>query len=669
MQPARDLSHFTSMRYGGDYNPEQWGPEVWREDVALMQGAGVNMVSLGIFSWAQLEPREGEFTFGWLDEVMDLLGDGGIAVNLATATASPPPWMAAKYPESLPITRTGIRLSPGARQQYCPHSVAYRGLAARLVTTMAERYKSHNALAMWHINNEYGCHVAESFTPAGDVAFRRWLLTRYGTIDALNAAWGTAFWSQRYDSFAEVSAPRAMPTFGNPTMMLDWNRFSSSAIEDLFRMEGDILRRITPNVPINTNFMGFFKPLDYWSHAAHQDVVSDDNYQDPMDPDAHILSAARGDLMRSLRHGQPWLLMEQTSSAVNWRPRNAMKRPNQMRLWSMQSVAHGADGIMFFQWRAAKAGAEKFHGAMVPHAGADTRVYREISALGHDLAKLDAVVGSRINSDVAIVFDWESWWAVDQPSHTSADVNGMAFMAWYRTMFVANSSVDFVSGRATLEQLRQYKLVLVPNLYLMRQEFADALNDYVHAGGHVVVGPYTAITNVDDHIYLGGYPGPLRDMLGITIEDFEALRDPNSVMVDGARFSCSAWRDVIHLQGASAVGSFGEGWFAGGPVVTRNEFGAGSATYVGTVLGDDGLAWVLGQAARDAGVAAAIDVPDGVEVVVRESDGDQFVFLLNHNESGVTVTLDGEHRDVLTDTVGASHHLDGFGVAVVSLLR
>ena len=382
--------------YGGDYNPEQWPEEVWHEDVRLMREAGVNLVSLGIFSWAKLEPRPGEYDFEWLDRVVDLLHESGVMVDLATATASPPPWLARLYPESLPVTMDGVTLYPGARQHYCPSSTAYRERAAELVRRVADRYEEHPALAMWHVNNEYGCHVAECYCDASAAHFREWLRERYGDLGELNEAWGTAFWSQRYSNWDEILPPRTAPTFTNPTQQLDFRRFSSDALLECFEMEKEILREATPDVPITTNFMGFFKPVDYWKWAEREDVVSHDLYPDPADPAAHVGAAMTYDLMRSLGGGEPWVLMEQTSVRVNWRERNVPKKPGQMRLWSYGAVARGADGIMFFQWRASRAGAEKFHSAMVPHVKPeDSRSWKEVRQLGGELKKLDNLLGAR----------------------------------------------------------------------------------------------------------------------------------------------------------------------------------------------------------------------------------------------------------------------------------
>lgn len=668
MKPQRNLSHLDFILYGGDYNPEQWPEHVWAEDVKLMREAGVNMVSLAIFSWAKLEPRPGEFDFGWLDRIMDLLHANGIRIDLATATAAPPPWMAKRYPDSLPMTKDGVTLFPGSRQQYCPSSPSYRELAARLVTKMAERYGQHPGLAMWHINNEYGCHVHESFTPAASEAFRAWLREKYATIDALNAAWGTAFWSQRYDDWSEINPPRTAPTFINPTQQIDWRRFSSDALYELYKMEIDILRRITPDVPVVTNFMGFFKPLDYWKWAQIEDVVSDDNYPDPMDPHAHALTAMRYDLMRSLRYGQPWILMEQTPSAVNWRERNALKKPDQMRLWSYQALSRGANGILFFQWRAAKAGAEKFHGAMVPHAGADTRTFREVKQLGAELKQLADLRATTVKAEVAMVFDWDNWWALELESHPSADMNVWQYAPYYGSLHQRNIAVDFVPS--TYDELNRYKLVVVPNLYLTRAGVAKRFEKYVAEGGTLLIGPFSGISDEHDHIWLGGYPAPFRKLLGIRIEEWDVLPQGQARSIitdDEEQFSHSTWSDSITIEGARPLARFGEGEWIDQPAITQNAFGKGTAYYVGTVPDRAAFAWLFDRILRQAGVQAPLAAPPDVEVVVREDGARRYTFLLNHGPAPVKVALPDAMRDALTgEPADRSVTLGVQGVAVLT---
>ncbi|MDQ4126611.1 MAG: beta-galactosidase [Actinomycetota bacterium] len=654
--------------YGGDYNPEQWSEEVWREDVRLMREANVNLVSLGIFSWAKLEPRPGEYDFGWLDRIIGLLHESGVMVNLATATASPPPWLARLYPESLPVTQEGVTLYPGARQHYCPSSAAYRERATELIRRIADRYKGHPALAMWHVNNEYGCHVSECYCDASAAHYREWLRSRYDDLDSLNEAWGTAFWSQRYSEWDEILPPRAAPTFANPTQQLDFRRFSSDALLELYEMEKGILREATPDVPITTNFMGFFKPLDYWKWAQREDVVSDDSYPDPSDPEAHIGAAMSRDLMRSLAGGDPWVLMEQTTVRVNWRTRNVPKRPNRMRLWSFQAVARGAGGIMFFQWRQSKVGAEKFHSAMVPHGRPEeSRSWAEVSRLGAELGRLDGLVGARGEARIAILLDWESWWALELDSKPSADVRMLeGVYSFYKPLFEANVPVDFAHPGSDLSP---YELVVAPNLYLVTDESAENLGRFVAGGGTLVVSFFSGIVDARDHIRLGGYPAPFRELLGLRVEDFVpmAAGDENRLSTpDGGSYTCELWADLVHPEGAESLASYADGFYAGTSAVTRNSFGEGAAYYIGTRPEERYTKLLLARACEEAGIKAPLEVPQGVEVVRRRTENASFLFFLNHSAEAAELQLKERAHDLLT---GSQHEgklsLEPLGVAVL----
>jgi beta-galactosidase len=627
--------------YGGDYYPDQWPEDVWEEDVRLMREAGVNLVSLAIFAWSRLEPAEGRYDFEWLDRVMDLLHAGGIAVNLATATASPPPWLSHAHPEMLPVLADGVRLSPGARQHYCPSSPVYRSAAKRLVDAMARRYAQHPALAMWHVGNEYGCHVAACYCDVSAEAFRSWLRQRYDSIEDLNRAWGTDFWSQRYSDWKEVLPPRRTPTWPNPGQQLDFSRFSSDELLACYELERAVLKELSPDMPVTTNFMRFFKPLDYWKWARSEDVVSDDVYQDPTDPEAGMRAAMAGDLMRSLGRGRPWVLMEQSSGRVNWRDLNVAKAPGQMRLWSYQAVARGADGVMFFQWRQSRAGAEKFHSAMVPHGPVSSSpIWREVKQLGQELRGLDGVCGTRVRATVAILLDWESWWALELPAKPSNRLRQLDQLDdYYRPLFASNIVADFAHPQ---DDLSGYKLVLVPNLYLVSDEAAVNLTSFVKDGGTLVMSFFSGIVDQFDQIRLGGYPGPFAELLGIRIADWLPLADGDERAIsfaDRTQGRADLWSELIEPAGAEVLATFSGSRLDGRPAVTRHRFGAGTATYVGTRLDQPAMERLLRFACTEAGAEPAIEAPAGVSAVRRFGPRSSILFLLNQRDVDVDVPI------------------------------
>ncbi|WBB64805.1 beta-galactosidase [Micromonospora sp. WMMD812] len=638
------------IMFGGDYNPEQWPEDVWAEDMKLMVEAGVSLVSVGIFAWAQVEPRPGEYDFGWFDRVLDHLAEAGIGASLATMTASPPPWLSRRHPEVLPSRADGVTLWPGARQHYCPSSPVYREHAARLVEQVATRYGDHPALRLWHIGNEYGCHVRACYCDVSADDFRRWLRERHGDVDTLNAAWSTAFWSQRYDDWSEVLPPRTAPTFGNPAHKLDFARFSNDAILACYTVERDILRRHTPDVPVTTNFTGLVhKPIDSFRWAAEQDVVSLDSYPDPYDPRTHVDAGFGYDLVRSARQGQPWLLMEQAPSAVNWRERNAPKPPGVMRLWSWQAVAHGADGVLFFQWRQAAGGAEKFHSAMLPNAGAHTRTHREVRDLGAELAATAELAGTRVRAEVALLHDWPNWWAVEGEAHPAPLDLLAAHRAHYAPLFDAHVTCDVVPPDA---DLAGYRLVIVPNLYLLSDATAAALREHVDRGGTLLVSYFTGVVDGTERLHPGGAPGPLRDVLGLRVEEFWPLPAGGTIGLDldGRQGRGLEWSEWVEPAGAQVAGRFTEGELAGRPAVLRHRYGAGTAWYLATRPDPALMRTVLDQVRAEAGVAPVLpDLPDGVQAVRRHGDDRSYLFLLNHGDTQATVALPSPAVDLLGD--------------------
>ncbi|WP_422934192.1 beta-galactosidase [Sinomonas sp. P47F7] len=635
------------IAFGADYNPEQWPREVWKHDVELMREAGVNLVSLGIFSWALLEPEEGRYEFGWLDEIMDLLHENGVAVDLANASASPPPWFTVKYPDSAPVNADGVRQTHGSRQAFAACSPDYRRAAAALTTAIAERYSSHPALAMWHVHNEYGCHNQPDFGPHAERGFRAWLQDRYGTLNALNEAWGTAFWSQHYYDWAEIMPPRHSGTHVNPSQQVDFARFSSDSLLECFEAEAAIIRAHSDK-PVTTNFMGsnmgLHAPIDYWRWAPRMDVVSNDHYLIAEDPRNQQDLALTADLTRGWAAGSPWLLMEHSTSAVNWQPRNIAKAPGQMLRNSFQHLARGADGILFFQWRASRAGAEKFHSGMVPHAGRDTKVWREVVELGRSLEAVSEVAGSRVVASAAIVFDTDARWGAELDSHPSVEAKPVRELRdWHDALYRAGITTDV---RQSTDDLSAYRLVIAPMLYLVTERGAENLRRYVEGGGTLVLTYFSGIVDEHDRIIMdpvegGGYPGAFREFLGIDIEEFFPLRAEEAVALTtgaGAR-----WSELGRTTTAQVVSRYEAGPTAGSPAMTRNAAGAGHAYYVGTSPDALALADLLPRVFEDAGfdtAARVIDQPD-VEVVTRASPEGSWVFVINHGELSARLAVDG----------------------------
>ncbi|KAA2252122.1 beta-galactosidase [Solihabitans fulvus] len=655
------------LAWGADYNPEQWPESEWAADVELMRRAGVNLVSVGIFSWALLETGRDIYEFGWLDRVLDQLHDGGIRVDLATATAAPPPWLTHAHPEMLPVTAEGVRLSHGSRQSYCPTSPIYRERAVALAGRLAERYRAHPALASWHVGNEYGCHVARCYCDRCAVAFRDWLRERHGSVKAVNDAWGTEFWSQHYTDWAQILPPRATPTYGNPGQLLDFDRFSSDALLDLYRAERDVLRELTPGVPVTTNFMinSAFDKIDYWSWAREVDFVSNDHYVQGENSDGHIDLAFSADLTRGVAGGKPWLLMEHSTSAVNWQPRNIAKRPGEGRRHSYSHVARGADGTLFFQWRQSRAGAERYHSGMLPHAGVDTKVFREVCQVGAEYQRASELLESTVDASVAIVFDPQAGWAAEQPAHPTEDFSYQdTVFALYRELWLAGVTVDFVHPSA---DFAGYRLLLVPALYAVTDADATRIARYVEAGGHALVTWFSGITDERGHVRLGGYPGAFRDLLGVSTEEFFPLRAGETVALDNGG-SAEVWTEWLHLRGAEAVAGYTDGALPGVPAITRNRHGAGLAWYLACGLTGDGLRGLVADVLAAADVAPPVPTPAGVEAVRRRGQlaGRPVSWLVAINHTDADVTLDVAGVELLSGSeVSGALTVPAGGVAVV----
>ena len=642
--------------YGGDYNPDQWPEEVWDDDVRLMKKAGVNLVSVGIFSWAKIETSEGVYDFGWLDRIISKLGEAGIAVDLASATASPPMWLTQAHPEVLWKDYRGDVCQPGARQHWRPTSPVFREYALKLCCAMAEHYKGNPYVVAWHVSNEYGCHNRFDYSEDAERAFQKWCEERYGTIDAVNDAWGTAFWAQRMNDFTEIVPPRFIGdgNFMNPGKLLDFKRFSSDALKAFYVAERDALAEITPDLPLTTNFMvsATGSVLDYDDWGREVDFVSNDHYFIP--GEAHLDELAfSASLVDGIARKDPWFLMEHSTSAVNWRPVNYRKEPGQLVRDSLAHVAMGADAVCYFQWRQSKAGAEKFHSAMVPHTGEDSAVFRDVCELGADLNKLadNGLLGTKLaKSKVAVVFDYESEWATEHTATPTQKVHHVDEpLQWFRALADHGVTADVVPVSSNWDE---YEVVVLPSVYILSEETTRRVRDYVAGGGRLIVTYYTGLSDERDHVWLGGYPGSIRDVVGVRVEEFMPMGDDFPGVPGRLGLSNGAVaRDIADVIGsvdgsATVLETFRDDpWTGmdGAPAIVANTFGEGRSVYVGARLGREGIAKSLPEILESLGMAETGENDSRVLRVEREgSDGSRFVFSFNRTHEAVQIPFEGK---------------------------
>jgi beta-galactosidase len=564
------------------------------------------------------------------------------------------------------VDRDGRRLGPGSRGITCPSSPAYAEATARITSALAERYAGHPAVVMWHVHNEYGAPVFECHCDQSQVAFREWLLARYGDLEQLNSAWGTTFWGQIYGDIDEVRTPAATASVANPAHQLDYHRFCDEELRRCFRRERDIIAAYSDR-PVTTNFMATSCPAtDLWRWRDEVDIVANDHYLTAERADRHILLAMDADLTRSLAGGRPWLLMEHSTSAVNWQPRNIAKLPGEMTRNSLTHIARGADGALFFQWRASRSGAEKFHSAMLPHGGTEREQWREVVDLGALVGSLGDLRGTTVQADVAILWDWESFWAQDLEWRPSADLDHRErTVAFYTRLWRDNITVDFAHPSADLSR---YRLVVVPQMYLVDEQSAQNLRQYVDNGGNLLVSYFSGAVDRNDAVHPQGLAGPLGDVLGIDVTEFAPLNAGETVRLSllGQELTADVWTDRLAVTGSDTdvVARFDDGPAAGGPAITRRRLGAGQAWYLATRLDVDALAAVLNPLYDVAGLTRT-ETPEDLEVITRSGAVGRFRVLINHASRPVPVPAAGSVDAVSGNPVVEGTTVPAGGVLVL----
>ena len=664
------------LLYGGDYNPEQWLKQkdtIWKEDMEYARAAGINTLSVGIFAWSYLEPEEGRYDFGWMDEVMDRLHQNGIKAVLATPSGARPPWMAEKYPEVLRVNHLRQKMLYGGRHNHCLTSPVYREKVAQINEKLAERYGKHPALGMWHVSNEYGgeCHC-----PLCQQAFRQWLRERYGTIDALNDAWWNAFWSHRYTSFEQIESPTDPDCLGeceNHGLKLSWKRFVSHQHCNFYTHEIEPLRRITPDIPCTTNLMSVYPVIDYFALGKLLDCSSWDNYpawtDTDKDADVCAVTAFRHDLMRGVCGRKPFLMMESSPSVVNWQPVNTLRRPGTVMLQGLQAVAHGSDSVQYFQFRKGRGGPEKFHGALIDHARRpDTRVFQEACAVGEALGKLGAVAGSAPENRIALLYDWENRWALEDAKFGLADKGyEKTVLAHHTALMNAGFGVDVVDETCSLDG---YRLLAAPMCYLLRKGFAEKVKAFVASGGTFVLTYVSGYVDENDLCFTGGFPGPFAEVAGVWAEEVDALPEgrTNVFTYEGREYECRDFCELLHPQTAEALAVYRDDFYSGMPAVTRNAYGKGVCYDLAARTGVDFLTDFYRSVAAALGLQPILTaIPAGMGATMRVGEnGREYRFVMNYLPRENRVTLPEGQKDLLTGRiVGGNVTLPPRGVLVL----
>jgi beta-galactosidase len=640
------VAQFPHLLHGSDYNPDQWLTwkaaknlvHIWEEDIRLAQLAGLNSLTIGNLAWAAMEPAEGKYRFEWLDEVMDIIAKNNMTAVLCTPSGARPAWMSQKYPEVLRVNDARIRILHGQRHNHCPSSPVYREKVAAVNSRLAERYKDHPALGLWHISNEYSgeCYFPQCHCPLCQEHFRDYLKKRYGTLDALNESWWTFFWSHTYTDWQQIESPSSRGEMSVHGLNLEWKRFTTEQFVDFYLLEVEPLKMHTPHIPCTTNFMGTYPGLDYFRLAEVLDVVSWDNYPAWKNTEEDIVTGSRisflHDLNRSLK-GKPFMMMESSPSATNWQPVAKLRRPGVHILQSLQAVAHGSDTVQYFQFRKGRGAFEKFHGAVVDHAGTEnTRVFRDVADTGKRLAKLDAIAGTSTPVSVALVFDWNVRWALDDAKGFLQERTGYeeTVINHYRAFWRQGVSVDIIDSTKSLDG---YDLLVAPMLYMLRQGFAERIASFVKAGGTFVATYITGYVNENDLCFQGGFPGPLKETLGIWCEEIDSLYpgDSNTFLWKDKRFKVFDFCELIHLQGAEELAVYTDDFYAGRPALTVNCFVKGKAYFIAARTEQDFLNTFYASLVKELRIPRALsgELPEGVTAQVRSDGVTNYIFVMN----------------------------------------
>lgn len=671
---------FDHFLFGGDWNPEQWPEDTWEHDLDMLEDAHINEVTINVFSWALLQPAEDRYDFSMLDKIVALLVKHDFNIVMATGTAALPGWMVRLHPETIRTEQNGTRHVFGGRHNFCPTSPYFRKASRALAAHVAERYAGTSGLVAWHVCNEYGGGGGLCYCDHCAEAFRTWLKNKYGTVEALNKAWCANFWSHTIYDWGDVVPP---VSYGDGIsdakcvvsgLQMDYRRFQNQAQLACYTNERDAIRAYDAATPITTNLMGTFKDLDYFEWAKEMDVVSWDNYPGMDTPPS--FTAMCHDLMRGIGGNKPFMLMEQTPNQQNWFPFCKVKQPGEVRKLSWQAVAHGADTVRFFQMKQSLGGCERFHGAVIAHDGTEeSRVFKETAALGEELDRIGRrIMGSRIESRVAIMFDWQSYWSLEGCVGPTTGFNyPNEVHRFYRALWRRNVPVDMIASTTPLARLSQYDLAIAPALITVLPGVAETLEAYVADGGTFITGYMAGIHDEHDLVVPGGYPGKLRRLMGVWVEEIDALAPGETIEVHGGTVDAKGEivASIIHREGAERLATYGgDEFYAGHSALTVNAYGKGKAYFVGTPLDETGMSAFMAPIIKELDLKS-LDTPEDVSLSVRYGDGGtRYAFLINNSAADKRLCLSELNggTELLTGTViNDLIELKPYGVDVIAL--
>ncbi|WP_219835760.1 beta-galactosidase [Paenibacillus sp. R14(2021)] len=669
------------MYFGVDYYPEHWPEERWPIDAEMMKQANINIVRLAEFAWAKMEPEEGVYDFAWLDRAIEVLAGAGIKIVLGTPTATAPKWLMDKYPDMYPVDVYGLSKGFGTRRHYCVNHPVYRDYSKQIARVMAEHYRDHPHVVAWQIDNEFGgaCYCQSDLH-----AFRIWLRKKYGTIDRLNAEWGTVFWSQTYRSWEEIILPvysasdgfsqnggasslLSTPYNHNPGLLLDYQRFFSDATAEYQRLQIEEIRACS-ELPITHNLMGHFSELDYFDLGKDLDFVCWDNYPNTMWGKSSPASVSMAhDLMRGIKNQNFWM-MEQQSGPCGWHSMGDTPEPGQIRLWTYQAIAHGAEGMVYFRWRACTVGIEQYWHGILDHDGIGRRRYREITAIGSEIAKLSPLyLHAKNDNAVALVKSYDNVWSHRAQPHNLKFSYDTLLKGYYTAVAGHHVGVDVTSAETDFSP---YKLVLMPAFNLMTEVIAAKCEAYVASGGALLVTFRSGTRTWNNQMTTLTFPGLFRELAGVELEEFDSVNFGRTVGVNGSfgEGTASIWCDVLKSNGAETLAEYSSHYYNGTPAVTVNTYGKGRVYYVGCDLDADALARLAGIILEREGIAASLPKAyEGVEAIERiAEDGRAYLMLLNHNSEPVEVELNGVYTDALSgEAVEGELSLEPYAVHVL----